>query len=120
MIADDLTIDGMALGKLIKLVLDGKVQRGNAKKILNTMFDEEIADIEQYAKDNNFIVSNDTGAIEAVIKAVVAEDTRSVNDYKSGKEKALMALFGKCMKQLKGNCSPDMLRELLIKAINEA
>lgn len=118
--ADDLTVDGKALGKLIKLVQEGKVQRGNAKKILTVMFDEEIADVEQYAKDNNFIVSNDTGAIEAVIKAVVAEDTRSVNDYKSGKEKALMALFGKCMKQLKGNCSPDTLRELLIKAINEA
>ena len=120
MIADDLTVDGTALGKLIKLVQEGKVQRGNAKKILTVMFDEEIADVEQYAKDNNYIVSNDTGAIEAVIKAVVAEDTRSVNDYKSGKEKALMALFGKCMKQLKGNCSPDTLRELLIKAINEA
>ncbi|MGN0686912.1 MAG: Asp-tRNA(Asn)/Glu-tRNA(Gln) amidotransferase subunit GatB [Oscillospiraceae bacterium] len=120
MTADDLTIDGTALGKLIRLVIDGKVQRGNAKRILSEMFDRDISDVEQYAKDNNYIVSNDTGAIEAVIKAVVAEDTRSVNDYKSGKEKALMALFGKCMKQLKGNCSPDMLRELLIKAINEA
>lgn len=118
--ADDLTVDGKALGKLIKLVQEGKVQRGNAKKILTAMFDEDISDVEEYAKQNNLIVSNDTGAIEAVIKAVVAEDTRSVNDYKSGKEKALMALFGKCMKQLKGNCSPDTLRELLIKAINEA
>ncbi len=120
MIADDLTVDGKALGQLIKLVLDGKVQRGNAKKILNVMFDEEIADAEQYAKDNNFIVSNDTGAIKEIIKAVVAEDTRSVNDYKSGKEKALQALFGKCMKQLKGNCDPQVLKTMLIDAINEA
>ena len=37
-----------------------------------------------------------------------------------GKEKALMALFGKCMKQLKGNCDPQVLRTMLIDEINKA
>jgi len=30
-----------------------------------------------------------------------------------------MALFGKCMRELNGNCDPQVLRELLIKKINE-
>ena len=38
----------------------------------------------------------------------------------SGKEKALMALFGKCMKELKGNCDPQTLRTILIEEINKA
>ena len=117
MTADQLALDGTTLGKLIKLVIDGKVSRPNAKKILAEMFENDI-DPEKYANEQGFIVSNDTGAIESVIRAVVMADERSVNDYKSGKEKALMALFGKCMKELRGNCDPQTLRQMLIDVIN--
>jgi len=119
MTADMLSINGKALGQLIKLVADDKVSRGNAKRILAVMFDEDIVPLE-YAEKNGFIVSNDTGMIENVIKAVIAADPKSVADFKSGKEKALMALFGKCMKELKGNCNPQVLRELLINSINNS
>ena len=54
------------------------------------MFEEDINPAE-YAEKNGFIVSNDTGAIEAVINAVVEGDPKSVADYKAGKEKAAMA-----------------------------
>ena len=119
MTADQFKVDGKALGELIKLVMDGKVGRGNAKKILEVMFDEQI-DPAKYAEENGFIVSNDTGLIDKVIKEAIAADPRAVADFKGGKEKALMALFGKCMKQLKGNCDPQVLRTMLIDEINKA
>ena len=117
--ADQLTVNGTALGQLIKLVTDGKVGRGNAKKILEALFDADL-DPAKYAEENGFIVSNDTGLIDKVIKEAVASDPKAVADFKSGKEKALMALFGKCMKQLKGNCDPQVLRTMLIDEINKA
>ena len=116
MTPDELAIDGAKLGALIKLCMDGKVQRGNAKKILSAMFDEDL-DPAAYAEEKGFIVSNDTGAMDAVIAKVVAADPKAVADYKGGKEKALMALFGKCMKELKGNCDPAVLREHLLAEI---
>ena len=116
---DMLAIDGKALGRLILLVADGKVGRANGKKILAAMFDDTSIDPAAYAEANGYIVSNDTGLIEKVIAEVLATDTKAVADYKSGKEKALMSLFGRCMKQLKGNCDPQMLRTLLIDGINK-
>ena len=113
---DMLSINGKALGELIKLVMDDKVNRGNAKRILTAMFDEDIAP-EEYAKTNGFIVSNDTGAIEDAVAKVIASDPKSVNDYKNGNEKALTSLIGRCMKELRGNCNPQVLREVLLKAI---
>ena len=74
----------------------------------------------RYAEENGFIVSNDTGLIDKVIKEAIAADPKAVADFKGGKEKALMALFGKCMKQLKGNCDPQVLRTMLIDEINKA
>lgn len=118
MTVDMLDISGTALGELVKLVSEGKVGNANAKKILEAMFEEDIAPAE-YAEKNGFIISNDTDNIEAVIRAVIAADPKSVEDFKGGKEKALMALFGKCMKELRGNCSPQLLREMLLKIINE-
>ena len=110
--ADMLSINGEALGELIMLVVDNKVNRGNGKKILSAMFEEDI-NPEEYAKANGFIVSNDTGAIESVVKEVVEADPKTVEDYKNGREKALMALFGQCMRKLNGNCNPQVLNECL-------
>ena len=57
--------------------------------------------------------------VNKVVSEVLKTDTKAVEDYKGGKEKALMALFGKCMKELKGNCNPQTLKEVLIKEINK-
>ncbi|MBE6866403.1 MAG: Asp-tRNA(Asn)/Glu-tRNA(Gln) amidotransferase subunit GatB [Ruminococcaceae bacterium] len=120
MTADMLAINGTSLGQLIKLVMEDKVSRPNAKRILASLFDKDIADVEEFAKQSGFIVSNDTSFIENIVKEVIAGDPKSVADFKGGKEKALMALFGKCMKQLKGNANPQVLREILIAEINKA
>ncbi len=117
---DQLVLDGKALGELILLVSGGKVGRANAKKVLSAMFEDATLSPEAYAEANGLIVSNDTGLIESTIQAVIAADPKAVSDYKSGKEKAIMALFGKCMKELKGNCDPQVLRTMLVDAINKA
>ena len=114
---DMLNVDGKALGELIVLVTGGKVGRANAKKILFAMFDDSTIDPAAYAEANGLIMSNDTGKVEAVVKAAIAADPKAVADYKGGKEKALMALFGKCMKELKGNCDPQVLKNVLIEHI---
>ncbi len=115
---DMLKVDGESLGKLILLVSGGKVGRTNAKKVLSAMFDDSTIDPQKYAEENGLIVNNDTSLIEKVVKEVVDSDPKAVADYKGGKEKAIMALFGKSMKQLKGNCDPKTLNEILIKYIN--
>ena len=115
---DMLTLDGKALGQLITLVSGNKVGRANAKKILNAMFDDPTIAPEAYAEANGFIISNDTGLIDKVIKTMVEADPKAVADYKGGKEKAIMAIYGKCMKELRGNCDPQMLRTKLIDYIN--
>ncbi|MBR6794993.1 MAG: Asp-tRNA(Asn)/Glu-tRNA(Gln) amidotransferase subunit GatB [Clostridia bacterium] len=116
---DQLTLDGRALGELIKLVSDGTVGRANGKKILAAMFDDTAISPKIYAETNGMIVSNDTGLIEKTVKAAIAEAPKAVEDYKNGKEKALMAIYGKCMKELRGNCDPQVLKTILIDMINQ-
>lgn len=114
---DQLSLDSFKLGELILLVKQDKVGRANAKIILDAMFEDATIHPEAYAKEHAFLISNDTEQIALVVKAVVDADARSVADYKSGKEKALMFLFGKCMKELKGNCNPQLLRQILCQYV---
>ena len=62
------------------------------------------------------IVSHDTDLIETV-RTIVASNQKAVADYKSGKEKAFMSLFGQCMRELKGNCDPQTLKTILTEYI---
>jgi aspartyl-tRNA(Asn)/glutamyl-tRNA(Gln) amidotransferase subunit B len=116
---DMLDINGKALGELIVLVSKGEVGRANGKKILSDMFDDKSIEPKEYAKANGYIVSNDTGLIEKVAREAISANPRAVSDFRSGKEKAIMALFGACMKQLKGNCDPNVLKEILVAEINK-
>ena len=115
---DELPVDGRSLGTLIKLCTNGTVSRSNGRKILSAMFDAPV-DPEAYARENDFIVSADQGRMDEVIAEAVASDPKAVADYKGGKEKALLAIFGKCMKALRGNCDPGKLREALIEYIDK-
>lgn len=116
---DMLKLNGNALGELILLVLGNQVSRANAKKILAVMFDDQNLNPLEYAKANGLVLSSNLNEIEDIVKKVIASNEKSVADFKSGKEKALMALFGQCMRELKGNCNPQTLKETLLKCINE-
>ncbi len=116
---DMLNIDGARLGELILLVKDGKVGRANGKKILAAMFDDASLNPAEYAKANGLIVVENNDLVEKVVKGVLEADPATVQDYKGGKEKALTALIGRCMKELRGNCNPQTLREILLDNINK-
>lgn len=116
---DMLSVDGKALGSLIKLVMDGKVGRTNAKKILEAMFEDGSIEPLKYAEENGYVMSNDTGLIEQVVKKAVETNPKAVADYKSGKEKAILAIFGSCMKELKGNCDPAVLKQILTDYVDK-
>ena len=115
-----LNINGKALGALINLTLENKVSRANGKKILDAMFDDISIEPEKYAVENNLIMSDNTDEIMSIVKTAINDNPKAVEDYKGGKEKAMMALFGTCMRQLKGNCDPQKLKEILIEEINKA
>jgi aspartyl-tRNA(Asn)/glutamyl-tRNA(Gln) amidotransferase subunit B len=60
---------------------------------------------------------SDTGAIEAIVDEVLAANAKSVEQYRAGKEAAINALIGQCMKASKGKANPAQVTELLKKKL---
>ena len=112
----DLAITADGLSFLIKKVEEGKLNRGAAKKTLIAVI-EQGADPVQYCDEQGFLVEVDNSMIESVIDKAIESNPQAVADYKSGKEKALMAIFGACMKELKGSGDPSTIRTMLIEKL---
>ncbi len=56
---------------------------------------------------------SDPAILEPIVKEVIASSEKIVADIKSGKEKAMMALIGKIMKQTGGRANATVVRELV-------
>ena len=60
---------------------------------------------------------NDKDALRKAVEEVIAANPKSVQDYRSGKERALGFLVGQTMKAMKGKADPagvnQMLKDLL-------
>jgi aspartyl-tRNA(Asn)/glutamyl-tRNA(Gln) amidotransferase subunit B len=56
---------------------------------------------------------SDVGAIEKLIDDVLAANAKSVEEFRSGKDKAFNSLVGQCMKATKGKANPQQVNEIL-------
>ena len=100
------------LATLIGLV-DGKaINSSVAKEVFEVMFDEDI-DPERYVEEKGLKTVNDEGALREAIERAIAENPQSVEDYHSGKEKAIGFLVGQTMKAMKGKADPAMVNKIL-------
>lgn len=62
--------------------------------------------------------TNDTGALEAIVDAVLAESVGQVAEYKSGKENLFGFFVGQCMKKSAGQWNPKIFTEILKKKLS--
>lgn len=101
-----------SLGELINMVNGNKVSRESAKKVLKAVFTDDVIP-ETYVKENNMEMVNDTGAIQAVIEEILANNPVAVEEYKAGKEKSFNFLIGQSMRALKGKAPASEVTKLL-------
>ncbi len=103
------------LNELTSLLESGKLSRNVAKRTLIQMLESgkgameflSDADLEEF----------DDSTLAAVCEKVIAENPRSVADFKSGKEKAIKALLGAVMRSTRGRANAVTAEEILRKLI---
>ena len=101
------------LAALVGKIADGTLSSKLAKKAFEAMWAEPEATIAEIIEKHGLQQMTDTGAIEKIIDEVLANNVKSVEEYKSGKEKAFNALVGQVMKASKGKANPQQVQELM-------
>lgn len=110
--AKDMKLTPATLARLIALVQEGKLNRNTAVKVFEAVFADD-GDVDAYIKEHGLAQVSDTALVTAVVEQVLSDNQKSVEDFKSGKEKAFGFLVGQVMRQLKGQASPAVVNQLL-------
>ena len=104
------------LAKLVNLTESRAINSSVAKEVFEKIFAQDI-DPEIYVEEHGLKTVNDEGALEEVIRKVIADNPKAAKDYHSGKEKALGALVGQTMKAMKGKADPGLVNRKLREMI---
>jgi len=117
---EDSPVEASQLALLLKRIADGTISNNAGKKVFSLMWeaqsgDENLADT--IIEREGLKQISDTGALEAIVDEVLANNAKSVEQYRAGKEAAINALIGQCMKASKGKANPAQVTELLKKKL---
>ena len=109
---ENILVDAKKLASVVRLTVDGKINRNIAKQVIEEVFDHN-TDPLQYVEGNGLLAIENKELIEKAVKAAIEENPKSIEDYKTGKQKAFGFLVGQAMKKLSGKASPQTINKLL-------
>ena len=100
------------LGGLIDLVADGTLSGRLAKEVFDAMFETGRA-ASEIVEERGLKQVSDTGEVEALVDAVVADNADKVAEYRTGKEKLFGFFVGQVMKASQGKANPKVVNDIL-------
>ena len=114
--ASDLSFSPQNLAALIGLVEQGKINRTVAKEVFEVLFREDMDPV-SYVEEKGLIMVQDEDALRSTIEEIVKNNPQSVEDYRSGKKKAMGFLVGQTMKAMKGKADPALVNKILAEIL---
>ncbi|BEI34448.1 Asp-tRNA(Asn)/Glu-tRNA(Gln) amidotransferase subunit GatB [Polynucleobacter sp. HIN5] len=120
--AHELPIEIAQIEALLNRSLDGTISNKIAKEIFISIWEDALANkpaipIDEMIEQRGLKQITDIGALEALVDGVLQANSKSVEEFKSGKEKAFNALIGQAMKASQGKANPQQLNEILRKKL---
>jgi len=118
---DAAPVSAAQLAVLLMRIADGTISNKIAKEVFGAMWEAKSDDINSadvIIESKGLKQISDTGELEKIIDEVLAANEKSVEEFRSGKEKAFNALVGQVMKATKGKGNPAQVNELLRKKLS--
>ncbi|TAM09795.1 MAG: Asp-tRNA(Asn)/Glu-tRNA(Gln) amidotransferase subunit GatB [Nevskiaceae bacterium] len=109
-------IGSAALAGLIKRIADNTISGKIAKDVFEAMWNDEAKGddaADAIIKAKGLVQITDTGAIEAAIDKVIADNPSQLADYRGGKDRLFGFFVGQVMKATRGKANPALVNNLL-------
>ncbi|MFM2022496.1 MAG: aspartyl/glutamyl-tRNA amidotransferase subunit [Pseudomonadota bacterium] len=113
---DESPVSPAQAAELLKLVADGTISGSIAKQVFEIML-ETGQGATAIVEEKGLKQTSDTGAIEAVIAEILANNPGQLEQYRGGKEALFGFFVGQTMKAMQGKANPQVVNDLLKKAL---
>jgi len=108
------------VAELAKMIASGQVSATAGNTIMQEMLKTGKSP-QLMAEELDLVQKSDAGELETIVDQVLTENTKAVDDVKSGgkkNKKALGFLLGQVMQKTKGRANPKVVSEILGKKLN--
>ncbi|MBT8120313.1 MAG: Asp-tRNA(Asn)/Glu-tRNA(Gln) amidotransferase subunit GatB [Gammaproteobacteria bacterium] len=109
---DNASVDADALAQLLLRIKDNTISGKIAKDVLDAMWNGE-GSADEVIESRGLKQITDSGAIEAFVDEVIANNPSQFEELKGGKEKMMGFFVGQVMKMSKGKANPAQVNELI-------
>jgi len=108
----DLNLKAEHLSGMIKMIDSGVITGKVAKELLIEVIQTGKGP-EELVREKGLEQISDHGLLDLAINQAIAENPKSAEDFKNGKENAIMFLVGKVMQKTKGRANPGIVNDKL-------
>ena len=115
---DEVPVSSENLTNIIKLVIDKKISRSNAKLLLEKVV-ETNKDAMTLAKEMDMLSQISQETLIAIIDKLIIENPKAVQDYEKTPDKVVQFFIGGTMKETKGKADVKFAREYIISKLNK-
>ena len=115
----DLNLEPGQLSGMLKMIDSGVITGKVAKALLIETIQTGTAP-EKLVKEKGLEQISDVNLLEAAISQAISENPNPVEDFKGGKDNAIMFLMGKIMQKTKGRANPNKVNEMLREKLKGA
>ncbi len=112
----DTPLTAKRLTDLIAEVEKGTISNSAGKKVFQAILEKD-QDPQVIIEELGLVQNSDVDSLKTLVSEVLANNEKSVNDYKNGKTNALGFLVGQCMKASKGKANPSIVKELVTELL---
>lgn len=117
---DTCPVNAEQLALLLTRISDGTISNKIAKEVFSAMWEAKSEDAnaaDKIIESKGLKQISDVGELEKIVDDVIAKNTKSVEEYKAGRDKAFNSLVGQVMKATRGKGNPAQVNELLKKKL---
>ncbi len=113
----NIKLDTKSLAEVINLINKDELSSTNAKIVLEEIFANGW-DVNTIVDSKNLRQKNDLWALEAIVDEILSNNTKQVEDYKSGNTNIFGFFVWQCMKASKGSWNPKIFTDILKKKLD--
>ncbi len=109
---DKISVDAEAFALLLMRIKDNTISGKIAKDVLDAMWSGE-GSADEVIESKGLKQITDSGAIEAYVDEIIANNPSQFEELKGGKDKMMGFFVGQVMKMSKGKANPAQVNELI-------
>ena len=115
---DELCVTPSYFVKLIELVEKNTISSTAAKKVFKQML-TKLEDPQKIVDDLGLAQNSNEDELLAIVKKVIENNPKSVEDFKKGKTNVVGFLVGQCMRESKGKANPVIVNKMITQELSK-